>query len=285
VAARHGGAGVAVAPYPVFGTALPAAWRILLDLLGFWFVLLPFLFPAVLPAALGFGWTARTAWRAPFGVLVLACLGVAWLLRSTFDNNDLGWRVVLPALLVATPMAGVWLARARGFPLLAASVFGALGLVQTAIFAGDYTLGHRPGEPADFRAAQEMWPLVRALTGPEERIANNPHDLESVTLWAVNIGWALLSDRPSCYAGWETVLAYGAMPRAQLLAMNGRSRRLFAGVPVAEDVNDLRDKDHCDAVLVTSRDPAWGRPFWNNRALFKPLSVTPAWSLYELRKK
>jgi hypothetical protein len=182
-------------------------------------------------------------------------------------------------------MAAVWLARGRGVRLLAALGFGALGLVQTAVFAGDYTLGRRPGAPADFVQAQAMWPAVRALTGRDERIANNPHDLETVTPWAVNIGWALLSDRPSCYAGWETVLAYGAMPRARLLAMNGRSRRLFAGVPVEGDIRDLRDQDHCDAVLVTSRDPAWQKPFWKDVSLFKPLSATETWSLYELRKK
>jgi hypothetical protein len=285
VAARHGGAGVALGAYPVFGPVVPAAWRPILDLPAFWFVLLPFLFPAVLPAALAFCRTTQSAWRKPFSVLALACLCGACVSRSTFDNNDLGWRVVLPALLVATPMAAVWLARGRGVRLLAALGFGALGLVQTAVFAGDYTLGRRPGAPADFVQAQAMWPAVRALTGRDERIANNPHDLETVTPWAVNIGWALLSDRPSCYAGWETVLAYGAMPRARLLAMNGRSRRLFAGVPVEGDIRDLRDQDHCDAVLVTSRDPAWQKPFWKDVSLFKPLSATETWSLYELRKK
>jgi hypothetical protein len=285
VAARHVGAGLSFLPYPVFGGAFSPFWRIVLDIPGFWLVLLPFLFPAVLPAALAFGWNGGTPWRGPFGVLAAGSLCVAWLLRSTFDNNDLGWRVVLPALLVATPMASVWLAQARGFAFLSAAVFGSLGLVQTAVFAGDYTLGQRPGDPAAFLRAQAMWADVRAATAPDERIANNPHDLEAVTPWAVNIGWALLSDRPSCYAGWETVLAYGAMSRAQLLAMNGRSRRVFAGVPVDGDLRNLRDLDHCAAVLVTSRDPAWRQPFWSDNAMFEPVISRSDWMLLRLRRR
>ena len=39
------------------------------------------------------------------GILVILSLAVSWLLASTIGNNDLGWRAMLPAVLVLTPIS------------------------------------------------------------------------------------------------------------------------------------------------------------------------------------
>ena len=44
-------------------------------------------------------------------VLTLVSLATAWLLASTIGNNDLGWRAILPAVLILTAFAAAGLAR------------------------------------------------------------------------------------------------------------------------------------------------------------------------------
>ncbi len=217
------------------------------------------------------------------GITALGCLCAAWLLRSTLDNNDLGWRAVLPALLILSPAAGVELERLlrhRPRYFLAWIAIAALGVPQTFLFARDYAFGQRPGDPAGFAHSAAQWQAVRRLIAPDERIANNPRFVEAETPWPVNISWALLADRPSCYAGWETVLAYGGISRAQLIEIDARFARVFAGTPLPSDVRDLASKDHCSAAVVASTDGAWAHDPFAASEIFHLAGGGPYWRIY-----
>ncbi len=117
--------------------------RRILDLPAFWLVYLPVEFPAFYPAGLAGLWLAfgdrtsgpdqRQTMRS-LALLVAASLLTSWLLASVIgDNNDLGWRAVLPAvmLLVAFAAAAIarWLATASRTPLVLAGIALLLGLV------------------------------------------------------------------------------------------------------------------------------------------------------------
>ncbi len=289
LAARHSGAGIMAEPYGVFGSLVPPAWRTVLDVLAYWLVLLPFAFPALIPlgaaAMLRPGILPRARGRvAPaLAITALACLAVGWLFRSTLDNNDLGWRSVLPALLILAPCTAVLaerMARFRPKAIAACALLGALGLPQTAIFLGDYASGQRPGDPEGFARAAPLWRAVRGLAGPDDRIANNPLALQAATPWPDNIGWALLSDRPSCYAGWESVLAYGGLSRSALETINDRFARIFAGTPQTHDLLSLADTDNCRIAVVTPADGAWRHDPFATSPLFRLAAETAAWRIY-----
>src|SRR6185369_12001403 len=115
--AARGGLPVTIHAAPVLGALLPAAWRHILDVPAFWLVLLPLEFPLVfVPGLIGLRLMARIAREdqqhelahLAFSALCLGSLCCSWLLLSTVgDNNDLGWRAILPGLFVLTIASAV----------------------------------------------------------------------------------------------------------------------------------------------------------------------------------
>ena len=256
VRSRHEGAGIALRAYAVTGTV----W----DVLAFWLVLLPFCLPAILPLALSALWRVRRSGRplAPlFWMVAASCLGAAWLLRSTIDNNDLGWRAVLPAILLLTAIAAAELDRLarnrRVAAVAAAFAVAALAVPDTWHMARDYALGQRPGAPQQLAASQQMWQALRHLSSPLDRVANNPLFAGAATPWPVNIAWATLSDRPSCFSGWETMIAYGPLPKAELILASDLFARVFDGSATPSDVATLAGAYDCATVVVSRSDGAW----------------------------
>jgi hypothetical protein len=294
LALRQAGPAVAFLPYPTFGRLVPPALRAALDLPGFWLVMLPFAFPALAPLA------ALAACRPsllllspqarklamPAAILAMGSLGTAWLLRSTIENNDLGWRVVLPALLVLPGFAGCLAERllaARAWLLLAFACLALLGLPEAATMLAEYGGGIKPGDPAAFVQTAPAWQALRRLSAPEDRVASNPDLAAAATFWPVNPVWALLSDRPSCYAGRQSVVAYGPLTRPQLDAIDQRFARVFSGHPAAGDVADMARKDDCRFALVTRQDGAWLANAFVASPDYERVAEGDGWRLYQRR--
>jgi hypothetical protein len=203
---------------------------------------------------------------------------VTWLLRSTIENNDLGWRAPIPAILILAAAAASWLARCawpkRSLLALVAIGLAAAGLPQAAIKFGEAVRGQRPGEPAEMAGAGALWARVRAHSSAGERVANNPLSLGQVTPWPDNIGWALLADRPSCFSGWATSVAYAGLPRDDLVRISTQFLRVFAGAAEPGDVHELAARHDCSLAVVTPQDGAWARD---------PFAASPDYRLVESR--
>jgi len=292
LAARGAGSPVALQPYQALAHAGAIG-----DLLAFWVLVLPFNFPALFGAgALGL-WQmlrAKHDGRPMLPVLVLpvlvlpvlagfaaACLSVTWLLKSTIDNNDLGWRAAIPAVLLLTVFAASawsrWLAGPWAWPAAAALLLAMLGLVQSGEKFREAWYGQRPADAADaagFVRSVPLWQAVRRLAPPDARVADNPLMLATLTPWPDNIAWALLADRPSCYAGWATAVAYAAIPRAALLNVDALFKRVFAGQAQAGDVEWMALHEDCDLAVLTPADGAW---------LHDPLATSTAWHLADAK--
>ena len=213
-AARGAGSPVALQNYDVLGELFPAVLRRLLDLPAFWLVLLPIELPAIyLSGVLAISRLTQSPDADPARQRVVTVLihlagmslTVTWLAVSTLlDTNDLGWRALLPAVLVLTMLAAgelvrwIYVNRRR-------AVAGFVG-IALGVPAGIHMLGHNisgaqgPAGKA-FAATPGMWAAVRRHAGPADRVANNPLFLQEMTPWPGNISWALLSNRRSCYAG------------------------------------------------------------------------------------
>ena len=142
----------------------------------------------------------------PLVLMTAASLGVGWLLRSVVaNNNDLGWRAVLPAILLLIVFAATVISRWPAPGARIAGVMAALGVVLALpdtfqLIREDLFASPTPSE-RQFAASPPMWQAVRRYAATEERIANNPAFLGDATPWPVNISWALLGNRRSCYAG------------------------------------------------------------------------------------
>ena len=88
------------------------------------------------------------------------------------------------------------------------------------------------------------------------RVANNPLFLEDVTPWPVNISWALLANRSSCFAGRELALAFAPLSPERREAINAQFVRVFAGNGTPDDVSDMATKYDCE--VVGRRAAGWG---------------------------
>jgi hypothetical protein len=292
VQARGGGSPIAFSPYAAFGELLPLPLRRVLDLPGYWLIILPVELPAayivgVIGLILGLrGTTPRPERLAMAALAALAGAGlvIPWLLVSTLgDNNDLGLRAIIPADVVLIVSAAVTLANARrAAPVMAVALVGlALSLPDTVKMVRDNALGRqRPGD-ATFAHTPELWAAVRRHAAPAARVANNPLFLKEVTPWPVNVSWALLSDRNSCFAGRELALAYAALPADRRQAINAEFVRVFDGKGGPEDVHDLAAKYDCDVAVVVPQDGAWEHdPFANSAEYRLAEAREDRWRIY-----
>ncbi|MGO8919055.1 MAG: hypothetical protein ACLQJR_24400 [Stellaceae bacterium] len=214
-AARAVGVPIAFYPYEVWGPLIPDGVRRILDLPGYWLVLLVIEFPAIAIAG-GVSLAHLLAQREapPERRLTLALAAMAgtglvitWLFVSTIANNDLGWRAVLPAVLVLTVFAAAgltrWLASPARRAAAAALVLLALGLPGGLKLLRDNAVGISAPSDSEFASSTALWQAVREETAPAERVANNPLFLGDMIRWPVNLSWALFADRRSCFASWD----------------------------------------------------------------------------------
>ncbi len=267
VAARGRGSPLAVEHYTVFGEAFPYWLRRIMDVPGYWLIILPVELPAVYIAGLIAFATALRRWRngpEKLAITMFACLAGAglvtsWLLVSTLgENNDLGLRAIIPAEIVLIVVVAAALTSMPGRATFVAALAGlALSLPDTATIIHDNVLGvARPGAKI-LAQTPEMWAAVRRYAAPNVRVANNPLFLADVTPWPVNISWALLANRSSCFANRDLAAAYAPLSPTRREAINAQLVRVFAGEGTPGDVHEMAVTYDCEIVLVVPQDGAW----------------------------
>ena len=299
-AMRDGGPPIAVMHYRVLGPAFPEGVGRILDLPAYWLVLLVVEFPAIYVTGL-IALTSALTSRAldcerqrvatTFAVLAGVSLAVGWLLVSTLaDNNDLGWRAILPAAMVLIIFATIGLSGWIAARAHVAAVAAVCALAVGGIEGGALVYGNAVGRPSasakTFAATPAMWAEVRRHSAPDERITNNPLFLQDMTPWPVNISWALLADRRSCFAGRELTLPYTPLPRAQREEINARFIRVFQGGGTPDDLRALSLRDGCRLIVVTAEDAIWNHDPFAASQFYAPVATTAdRWRIYRARDR
>lgn len=271
----------------------------LLELPAFWLIFLPLMFPAIYPAGCvalismsrdrSAGAEQRTGIFV-FCALVICSLAASWLLVSTIArNNDLGWRAILPALMLLTVFAATGLARWIQRPLTWAALLSltalAVGLPNSISFVRSNLLIVSSPSAQIFATSPAMWEAVKRHSSVTDRIANNPLWLSDMTSWPVNISWALLADRRSCYAGAELALAFAPVPPARRKLIDAQFIRIFAGEAEERDISDLIQRFGCDLIVLTRQDGAWVRDPFSQSPIFSLVEERPGeWRIYRAVK-
>jgi hypothetical protein len=295
-AQAHAGAfPIQISPYRVFGTAVPAAVRFFADAPAYWLIFLE----VELPIAFIIGgislWRllrAKAQTTAATLTVRIATLAAAisllggWLLVSKLGtNNDLGWRAVLPAILVLNSTAGVlvsdWLGARRWGPIAGSAALLLLAAPDTVRLIGSNFTGSAQSRSDIFADGPEMWAAVRRHASPEDRVANDPLFLQNLTPWPGNLSWALLADRRSCFAGNELALALTDLSVDQRQAVSDLFIRVFAGEGTEGDIAELRRQYGCRVALVTAEDGAWDHDPFAKSALYRLAEASAGkWRIY-----
>jgi hypothetical protein len=219
--------------------------------------------------------------------MAIVSLAVAWLLASTMaNNNDLAWRAALAGAVVLTVFAAVglsaWLAAPSRLAAAAAIAMLLAGLFEGGQLIHENFTGRTGAFSKVFASTQEMWEAMRRHSDPEDRIGNNPLFLQDATPWPVNLSWALLSDRRSCFAGRELALVFARPSRARHAEIDAQFIRVFKGEGSADDIRDLAVQYGCRLVVVTAQDGAWTRdPFVASPYYRLVDSKADAWRIYK----
>jgi hypothetical protein len=294
VAAR-GGSPLAIGHREVLGDGIALPLRRALDLPAYWLVFLVVEFPAFYLAGMA-ALVGHIAQPRPgdqtrgtavaFAGLAGASLTVAWIGVSTVgDNNDLGLRAQMPAVLVLIAFAAAglaaWIAARRRVLVAVATAGLGLGLSETAAIVHENVAGRRHDGAVAFAETPDMWAAVRRHAGVSERVANNPLFLQELTPWPVNLSWALLADRSSCFPGRELALAFAPLSPARREEIEARFARVFAGTGTAADMDDLALRYGCTVALVTADDDAWNRDPFAASAHYRLAEERPGrWRIY-----
>jgi hypothetical protein len=295
VGLRGSGSPIVLDHFEVLGSLFPHSPRRVLDLPAYWLLLLPVEFPATFAA----GSVAlvmllasrkleadRQLAAAGFAALLGASLAIPWLLASTLaDNNDLGLRAILPGAMILIVFSAVglsrWLSQARWIAASATLAGLLLGWPAAAqIIYGNVI--RRPPQPGNvFARTPEIWEAVRRYSAPTERVANNPLFLAQMTPWPVNLSWALLSNRSSCFAGRELTLVYASLPRQRLAQIDALFTRVFNGGGNSDDIRELAMRFGCRVVVLTVQDGAWQNDPFAGSELYRLVEAAPErWRIY-----
>ena len=293
--ARADGAPIAVLPYEVLGDAIPAAIRRLLDVPAYWTLFLFVEFAAFYP--LGFFFAVRLSRDrlAPerrtvlvaLAALALVSLSVGGMLVSTVAaNNDLAWRGVLPGILALIAFSAAGLGRysqgmRRGYAVAAVTVV-ALGLLSGArdLYVNLDVKPQASGKR--FLESVQMWAAVRRHSGAGDRVANNPGFLADMTSWPINISWALLANRRSCYAGPDLALPFAPLTRQGRSEVEAEFTRLFAGTLGRGDIDHMAVTFNCTLIVVTPEDGAWTTGPLTSDSPYRLVESKPdAWRIFQ----
>jgi hypothetical protein len=292
---RGTGIPMALAPPEVLGPWFPDPLRRYLDLAAYWLILLVVEFPVILIA----GWIflaarlrdRRRSLRQEPELLALALLaGVSlcggWLLVSTAGgNNDLGWRAVLPAVLILTAAAAAGFVRwffQRSLWAVAAMLASVAVAAPEGVKLAAGQFNDAPAPSADlFSQAPQLWEAVRRHTPVDWRVASNPMLFADMTWWPVNISWALMANRRSCFAGEELAVAFAPISAERRWQMSDRFQRVFDGRAQQQDLAVLAQTYDCRVALVTAQDGAWTRdPFATSSFYALVESRQDRWRIY-----
>jgi hypothetical protein len=291
-AARADATPIVIRPFEVLGDMFPETVRRVLDLPAYWLIELPLEFPATyIAGAIALVFALRSALppmerTAAVALAGLACAGIvgSWLLASTLgDVNDLGLRAVLPAAIILIAVAAAGMLRAPRRALIAGCALGGLVLSLPAtgqMIRYNFT-GDAASDGAVFAQSPQLWDAVRRYAGPTDRVANNPLYLQDLTPWPVNLSWALLANRSSCFAGRELAVAFAPLPAERREAISKQFIRIFAGEGTPEDVSEMANKYRCDVVVVVPQDKAWNNdPFASRPQYRQAESREGRWRIY-----
>jgi hypothetical protein len=284
---------VALQPFAVLGPFAPRQFRRALDLPAYWLILLVIQFPAIyfagtcaIAGSLARGEAAPSQRRVVIGFALLAATSfiMSWLFASTIANNDLGWRGVLPGVLVLTVFAAAglsrWLATARVFAAAALALW-ALSIPGGLQIIGENAVGLPARSAAALAESPALWEAVSRHAAPDERVANNPLFLADSVRWPVNISWALLADRRSCFAGWSLARAFVPLP--DIDRIDALFKRVFAGKGAPDDTSDLAVRFACRVAVVTPSDGAWRRDPFVRSPCFRLVEAKPnRWRIYRV---
>lgn len=233
------------------------------NLLAYWLVFLPIQIGAVFLPFVFFVkkiWNKNEVYTSTLVIISAACLCTSWVMKSQIANNDLGWRAIIPAVLCMSIVSSVALSRFHGevSVLLFSFLIGASLLENAGGWVKGNILGNTRRVDISSLPPYEFWEEIRNNTDIHKRILSNPNVYESIEPWNVNIGWATMARRKSCFMGENYATSLGGIESDEIRnSLLKKLRSLYDGLASSDDIHHLMTILHCDVIAVSPVDKLW----------------------------
>lgn len=294
-ALRAEGAPIVLQPYEIVDDIVTNIFGDFINVPAYWLVYLPVEFPAFyLAGIVTLIYLLKNRLLAAdqkslivsLAILIAASLAAGGNLVSTLgENNDLGWRAVLPAILLLIVFAAIGLSRLVVKPLRplawVAVALVVLGIPDGGKIISNNIFGTTAVPSKEFATFPAIWQAVRRVTPETERVANNPEATSKMTPWSVNLPWALMANRRSCFANVALVGPLTALSPDESERISTQFVRVFAGKAELNDVEELARVYQCSTALVTPEDGAWMNDPFAASPFYKLADGTAMWRIYK----
>ncbi|XHR30245.1 MAG: hypothetical protein ACFUZC_06725 [Chthoniobacteraceae bacterium] len=220
-------------------------------------------------------------------------LVAAQFLCSVIANNDLGWRIILPASLtmmvatatVAFEAIGGQLPKLKNAVLVLMAVTMVPGCISglNIIFSVANRFHEKASpEMVEFGNEPALWRDVRSVTPPDERVLNNLMASSVMTGCPTNLGWALFGNRSHCAAAHDVLRSYAPMLTPDgVLDRVKFFNKFFSGDIQPDDLRMIKERFHCATLVVTKRDGLWDKPILEHNDFFHLVIESPkGWRIY-----
>jgi hypothetical protein len=234
-------------------------------------------------------WAGRRSTDVRMALYVaLSCLLMSQFFKSGIQDNDLGWRGLLPAILLLNARAAAWRCNAPHGP---ARPWWVVGVVfGLAAFLGQQQVAYRPWKHPDklavsraFAQQPAAWEAVRRHTQPDDLVANNPTAYDSmIPFGGNNVNWALLADRPAALSNEivARVTSFGRDPAPRDEALQLVLRLFHDSAAAEQAARDVRDKLKVKALMLDRLDPVWPGDAIEGSGAWKLVEESEHWKVY-----
>ncbi|HCR3073981.1 TPA: hypothetical protein ON345_004030, partial [Escherichia coli] len=178
------------------------------------------------------------------------------LLKSQIANNDLGWRAILPAVLVSSSLIAISIEKLKREAITCISlIVVAISLPSAIDFSRNLLQG-------DFR--NDNVKIISSLlditnnTEPTDRILINPRKFEGRDVLDGNVLPSIIMDRNSCFTNLSYAYAFSNQWGESIGYYWNALKEFYAGHASNEDLAKMK-KLKCTKLVILPGDGIWDK--------------------------
>lgn len=228
------------------------------NILSFLFMFLPLYVPVVAlsltTSVIALKKTLNSSLTIKLFFMVLFSVLTSLFVKSQIANNDLGWRAIIPATLVAPVLLAVMVERInRSYLSCISLIVIACSLFSTLEFGMKNIKGVNGYMP---KTDLDTYLKVSRDTSPQDRIFVNSRKYQGGEILDGNIIPPIVMNRNLCFDNVTFALAFGNAWGDKLWSMWEASVRIYDGSANANDMA-LMGEMRCNKFVVVKGDGIW----------------------------
>ncbi|EPL8002907.1 hypothetical protein PQE34_000741 [Klebsiella aerogenes] len=195
-------------------------------------------------------------------IIAICSILTSMLLKSQIANNDLGWRAIIPAVLVSSSLIAISLERLKREAITCVSLIVIAISIPSAIdFSKNLLQGNYRNDNV---AIISSFLDITNNTEPADRLLINPRKFEGHDIFDGNVLPSIIIDRNSCFTNLSYAYAFSNQWGESIGYYWNALKEFYAGYASDEDLEKMK-KLKCTKLVVLPGDGIWNKfPYKNS---------------------